>query len=139
MKLYSVISQQDSLINRQNNKLNIAIASCSKKNSIAMITFTFITALFLPGTYISSLFSTTMFNWQASAASIPGSGSDSHLSSLFWVYWAVTIPLTMVTLGGWYVWYRYADRQWHETLNGSLSQGVEKRVVEKRRMPWVVT
>ncbi len=136
MKLYSVIGQQDGLISRKDSKLNIAIASSSKKDSIAMMTFTFITALFLPGAYISSLFSTTMFNWQTSASS---SGSDGHLSSYFWVYWAVTLPLTLVTLGGWYVWYRYADKQWHETLNGTLSQGGKPVVVENQPKPWVIT
>ena len=111
-----MISQQDSLINRRDSKLNTSIAASSKKDSIAMMTFTFITALFLPGTYISSLFSMSMFNWQTSA-----SGSGNHLSGYFWVYWAVTIPLTLVTLGGWYVWYRYADQEWSQALKEGLS------------------
>jgi Mg2+ and Co2+ transporter CorA len=125
VKLYSVISQQDSLINRKDNKLNISIASSAKKDSIAMMTFTFITALFLPGTYISSLFSMTMFNWQTSA-----SNPESHLSSYFWVYWVVTVPLTLLTLSGWHVWYRYADKEWQDTLN-KIQVQVTKPVAEK--------
>jgi Mg2+ and Co2+ transporter CorA len=64
------------VINQQDSKLNGVIAASAKQDSIAMMTFTFITALFLPGTYISSLFSMTMFNWQA-----PISNAEKHLSS----------------------------------------------------------
>lgn len=63
-----------------------------------MMTFTFITALFLPGTYVASLFSSSMFNWQAG-----GTGSEKTLSSKFWVYWAVAAPLTAAVMFGWYL------------------------------------
>ncbi|OCL10217.1 hypothetical protein AOQ84DRAFT_375108 [Glonium stellatum] len=116
--LFSVISQQDGLINCRDNRLNISIAASSKRDSIAMMTFTFIIALFLPGAYISSLFSMSMFNWQTTA-----SNSGSHPSGYFWVYWAVTIPLTLVTLGGWYIWYQYADQKWNQAFQEGLGYG----------------
>ena len=38
-----------------------------------------------------------MFNWQAS-------GTDPVLSSRFWIYWAVTLPLTLLVLSVWLSW-----------------------------------
>jgi hypothetical protein len=67
-----------------------------------MMTFTFITALFLPGTFIATLFSMDMFNW--------GDGR-SGVSKNFWIYWVVAVPLTVAVMVGWKKWYGYADRE----------------------------
>ena len=83
-----------------------------------MITFTFITAFFLPGTFVSTLFSMPMFNWQA-ASSRP---SQSKVSAYFWVYWLVTIPLTMAVMTGWVLWYKYANRRWQEETEIDLNR-----------------
>ena len=39
----------------------------------------------------------SMFNWQAS-------GTDRVLSSRFWIYWAVTLPLTLLVFSVWFFW-----------------------------------
>ena len=39
----------------------------------------------------------SMFNWQAS-------GTDRVLSSRFWIYWAVTLPLTLLVFSVWLFW-----------------------------------
>lgn len=94
------------------NELSVKIASATKKDSIAMMTFTFITVLFLPGTYISSLLSTSMFDWQTSVAE-SGVGSPSNY---FWIYWAISIPLTILIMWIWRNWFRYADGKWKEEI-----------------------
>ena len=104
-QLYSAASQKDNLVASR-------IASSTKKDSIAMMAFTFITALFLPGTYIASVFSMGMFNWMPETSS----GEDGRVvSTRFWIYWVVTIPLTFATMAGWYLWYRAADAEWRKT------------------------
>jgi hypothetical protein len=35
------------------------------------------------------------------------SGKDSF--SLFWIYWVVTVPLTLLVLGAWYFWVSYKE------------------------------
>ena len=59
--------------------------------------------VFLPGTFIATLFSVGMFDW----------GSADHeglrVSSSMWIYWAVTIPLTALTMLMWILW------SWKET------------------------
>jgi hypothetical protein len=85
-----------------------------------MMTFTFITALFLPATSTASLFSMSMFQWQTL-----GSDSASHVSGYFWVYWTVTIPLTLLTMAGWFTWYWYADAKWHSDLPPDVKELVK--------------
>ena len=90
--------------------MNIRIAALTKKDSIAMVTFTFITALFLPATFVSTHFSMPMYNWQTAA---PESGQIG-LSAYIWVYWAVAAPLTVAVMAGWILWYKYANKRWQE-------------------------
>ncbi|KAJ4387558.1 hypothetical protein N0V93_008153 [Gnomoniopsis smithogilvyi] len=67
-------------------------------DSIAMKTLALVTAVFLPATFIATLFSLDMFDWQAS--------SDSAVvSQNFWIFWAVSIPLSIFILGvWWFIW-----------------------------------
>ena len=115
LQLYNVYAQLDS-------RVNAKIALSTKEDSIAMKTLAFITALFLPGTFIATLFSTNMFNWQPSS-----SGSESPpLSSLFWVYWAVAAPLTILVLIGWFWWYKRANTAHRQILSPNAGYTREK-------------
>jgi glutamate-1-semialdehyde 2,1-aminomutase len=86
------------------NELNARIAATTSLDSAAMKTLAFVTTIFLPLSFVSSLFSISMFNWQAS----PEDGSSDHgvVSSRFWVYWVVSVPLTATTLVGWRLWWK---------------------------------
>ena len=76
------------------------IASASKRDSSSMKTLAAVTVVFLPGTLVASLFSMSMFDWQS---------QEDVLSPRFWIYWAVTLPLTLSTVGIWLAWtYRRA-------------------------------
>lgn len=78
------------------------IASASKHDSSSMKALAAVTVVFLPGTFISSLFSTTMFDWQAEADSLV-------LNRRFWIYWAITVPLTLATILVWLGWTKMED------------------------------
>lgn len=73
--LYSVSAQTD-------NRLSARIAVSSGRDSTAMKTLAFITALFLPGTYIATLFSISMFEWQASPSNAPSPSSSSSSTTV---------------------------------------------------------
>ena len=115
--LYSIISQQDSILNRWDSQLNQLIARSSRQDSISMSTFTFITALFLPGTFVATIFSMTMFNWQPENDGGSSSPQSSNVSSEFWLFWATALPLTIVTMCGWYLWFKYANSKWIKQLD----------------------
>ncbi|PTB46478.1 hypothetical protein M441DRAFT_127364 [Trichoderma asperellum CBS 433.97] len=93
------------------------IAHASKRDSTAMKTISLMGALFLPGTYLASVFSMTFFNFQ--------SGADPVISNWLWVYFIITVPLTILIVGSW-IWYdrrkeaRYADLD--KELEGDIEQ-----------------
>ncbi|KAG4431984.1 hypothetical protein IFR05_012535 [Cadophora sp. M221] len=90
--LYNLLAQRD-------NKLNYTIAEASRRDSTAMKTIAIVTMVFLPGAYIATLFSMSMFNWHAASG-------EHVLSNNFWVYWAVTLPITTIVLLIWAAWSR---------------------------------
>ena len=61
-----------------------------------MKTLAAVTVVFLPGTFVASMFSMSMFDWQANEV--------SQITPRFWIYWAVTLPLTLATVCAWYAW-----------------------------------
>lgn len=62
-----------------------------------MKTIAVLTTCFLPATWVAAFFAIPLFNWNA------GKG-EAVLNDRFWVYWATTLPLTIVVLVVWYVW-----------------------------------
>lgn len=75
-----------------------AIAMDGKRDGIAMKTISTLGIVFLPGTFTATLFSVGMFDW--------GRADDEGLrvSPSMWIYWAVTIPLTVLTMLIWILW-----------------------------------
>lgn len=129
-QLYSMISQVD-------NRLNAKMAAASSRDSAAMKTLAFLTTLFLPGTFIATVFSTGMFNWhidsesqraaterandsqsQANNLELP---EESTISNLFWVYWAVSIPLTILVAIGWRVWWSLEKKRFDRDVNAEIN------------------
>ena len=112
--LFSIVGQRDALLSQKANELNLEVARATKEDSISMSTFTFITAIFLPPTFVATLFSMGMFNWSNGSS---GFGSHGTLSSKFWIFWIVAVPLTAVVMCGWVWWYKRADRKWQKRLD----------------------
>lgn len=71
------------------------VATASQRDSSSMKALAAVTILFLPGTSIASLFSMSMFDWRA---------GEQAVSDRFWIYWAITIPLTVLTVSFWLIW-----------------------------------
>ncbi|KAK8227555.1 hypothetical protein HDK90DRAFT_63469 [Phyllosticta capitalensis] len=104
--LYQFMTQTD-------NHLNATLAAAATRDSSAMKTLAFLTALFLPGTYVATLFSMDMFNWAGSDDS-DGNVNKTSVSSSFWIYWIVTGILTFAVIGGWRLWWKKENRQYKE-------------------------
>ncbi|KAK4069936.1 uncharacterized protein Triagg1_6731 [Trichoderma aggressivum f. europaeum] len=98
--LFNLIAQADSLINVGLAQDSREMAVSSKQDSSAMKIIALLTTFFLPGTFIASFFAMPLFNWSEPSLH---QVANSH----FWVYWAVTGPLTLATMAGviaWAVW-----------------------------------
>jgi len=62
-----------------------------------MITLAAVTMIFLPGTFISAILSTTVFDY----------GHEGlQVSQQWWILLVTTIPLTVVVFLGW-LWWQY--------------------------------
>ncbi|KAJ4144659.1 hypothetical protein LMH87_003534 [Akanthomyces muscarius] len=94
--LYNIMSQREARLNLEIAGEQRRIAHASKRDSTAMKTISLLGTLFLPGTFLASVFSMTFFNFQSSA--------DPVISDKLWVYFLLTIPITAAIVGIW-IWY----------------------------------
>ncbi|MCJ1470057.1 hypothetical protein MMC07_008702 [Pseudocyphellaria aurata] len=110
---------QDSMAMHQIALASKSIAEATKMDSYAMKTIAILTTIFLPGTFIAALFSTSMFDFDHDSIQV---------SRLFWVYWAVTIPLTVMVVVIWQFWLRVRNRT--PLVTGARAGGEEAGLKE---------
>ena len=83
-------------------KRSASIAYETRRDSAAMKTIATLTMLYLPATFVSSLFGTNFF-----ALSTNGRGNPVFVvSELWWMYLVSAVPLTLLNLFVWRVWLR---------------------------------
>ncbi|KAL8828646.1 MAG: hypothetical protein Q9170_006512 [Blastenia crenularia] len=112
-------------IAQDDSRTNIAVAEASrriafetKRDSDAMKTIAALTMVFLPATFVATLFGMVFFTTDASSA------SGFRVNSLWWIYLAVIIPLTMLTVGVWLGWLRWVT--WRR-LQDEESMGLKEK------------
>ncbi|KIM38868.1 hypothetical protein M413DRAFT_238636 [Hebeloma cylindrosporum] len=77
-----------------------------------MITMAAVTMFFLPGTFVSALFSMVFFDTKAN-----DNGSESiSVGPQWWLFPVITIPLTILVFATWVAWQRYRSRVDSESL-----------------------
>ncbi|KAL2787492.1 hypothetical protein BJX66DRAFT_327793 [Aspergillus keveii] len=101
---YALKARSKSLNERLLNEINLGFNLVLQADSAWMKTIAFVSMVYLPGTFVSGLFGTNFFDFDS-----PTPGLWAH--SNFWLYWAVAVPLTMVTMGVWAAWHRRNDIQ----------------------------
>lgn len=99
--LFTLMTQRDQNIGIQIATDSKTLAEKATRDSTSMKAIAAVTMCFLPGTFVASLFAMPMFDWNAPP--------NHSLSNRFWIYWAVTIPLTVVVIGVWFIWINFAD------------------------------
>jgi len=88
-------------------KKSASIAYETRRDSAAMKTIATLTMLYLPATFICSLFGTNFF-----ALSTNGPGDPVFVvSNLWWMYLVLAIPLTCLNLFVWRVWLNRRKRR----------------------------
>ena len=100
-----MITQQETRVSIQVAQDSRTLASATREDSNAMKTLAAVTVVFLPSTFVAALFSTPLFHWS------PENSGNSVVSKQFWIFWATSIPLTIVTLGAWVIWIRIQSRR----------------------------
>ncbi|KAK6520846.1 hypothetical protein TWF506_001089 [Arthrobotrys conoides] len=108
--IYNLIAQRDSKVNIELAKDSRMLAIASKRDSSSMKTIAVLTIVFLPGTFVSALFAMPILNWEAKSYS-------EVMTDKFWVYWAVTLPMTLLVVLAWVAWTKrqsWLNRKDHE-------------------------
>ncbi|RHZ50186.1 hypothetical protein CDV55_102486 [Aspergillus turcosus] len=101
-QLHSLMTRSQSLSERLRNEINLAFNLVSQKDSSMMKTVAIVSMVYLPGTFISGLFGTNFFNLSENDGSQLWIMSDN-----FWLYWAITLPLTLATVLVWASWHYF--------------------------------
>lgn len=89
---HRMLSTKDRLSNEINLSFNVIAQNdsrISQVDSATMKKIAFVSFVFLPATFVSAIFSTTFFNFGPDA-------KNWSVSDKFWVYWVVTIPITII-------------------------------------------
>lgn len=82
------------------NNFNIALSS--HRDASSMKTLAVVTMFFLPGSFISALFSTNCFDWDG--VDLTSKSMGIKRTPQFNLYWVITIPLTFITFVLYYCW-----------------------------------
>lgn len=67
----------------------------------------------------------SMFNWQPSASNSDSTSSSDKsstriVSSYFWVYWAITVPLTFLVAVSWRVWWNWEKKNFDQDVRTEI-------------------
>ncbi|EJT99541.1 hypothetical protein DACRYDRAFT_117769 [Dacryopinax primogenitus] len=102
--LQGQISLMTNLLAQREGRLNMSVALDSKslavkskRDSNSMKIIAILTMVFLPGTFTAALFAMPFFQWDAPIG-------EPVVATRFWIYWAVTLPLTLAVLLTWFLW-----------------------------------
>ncbi|KAL9040180.1 MAG: hypothetical protein Q9180_002071 [Flavoplaca navasiana] len=86
---------------QRESKVQVRIADEARKKTASMKAIAVVTMTFLPATFVATFFSMSFF--QFNPPNVVGNG-DFSVSLAFWMYWAVSIPLSLLTFLVWRMW-----------------------------------
>ncbi|KAL1646100.1 hypothetical protein SLS58_003520 [Diplodia intermedia] len=84
---------------RISNITSLAFNIVTQEDSRSMHTIALITLVFLPSTLIATVFSSSFFDFSMAD---DDKTTGVHLSSLFWIFWVISIPVTLVVVCFWW-------------------------------------
>ncbi|KAH6867302.1 hypothetical protein B0T10DRAFT_573012, partial [Thelonectria olida] len=96
-RLGSEISLAFNTVAQYDSRTSARIADAMRSDSAAMRTIAVVTLIFLPTTFVSAVFSTSFFDFDARTGAWA-------ISDRFWVFWAISIPLTGLSVSIWFFW-----------------------------------
>ncbi|KAK3357491.1 hypothetical protein B0T25DRAFT_539342 [Lasiosphaeria hispida] len=158
--LYNIIAQKESKLGLTMAGEQRRLAHAAKRDSTSMRTLSLLGAIFLPATYLASVFSMTFFNFQAqnggdgagnnssSSSSSSGNGSGGNdegptVSPDLWIYFVITIPLTLAIVLTWRWWDRRRERIYAredediekgiDEMEVQIMENMRKRAMSKQR------
>lgn len=132
--LYNIIAQKESKLGLQMAGEQRRLAHASKRDSTSMKTLSLLGAIFLPATYLASVFSMTFFNFQNGLVGPDPSpqtlttdtgGTQPVVAPQLWIYFVITIPLTLAIVLTWRWWDRRREAR-YALEDADIELGIEK-------------
>ncbi|OJD18766.1 hypothetical protein AJ78_01237 [Emergomyces pasteurianus Ep9510] len=113
-ELRAIKARSSSLYDRLQNEINLGFNIVSQTDTAAMKIISAVGLIFLPGTFISTLFGMNFFEFSVDN----NTGKQTFaMSDKFWIYWAISLPVTAVVILLWAIWdYSYALTKMLRTL-----------------------
>ncbi|KAF2719093.1 hypothetical protein K431DRAFT_287120 [Polychaeton citri CBS 116435] len=106
------------------------VAVAARKDGQTMKAISILGMVFLPGTFVSAVFSMSFFHFTDGTEISP---SHWTVSPKFWLYWVVTVPLTLMTLVAWHLWQKYG-MEWLERLGARNKDTLAEDVQEPKNV-----
>ncbi|KAK4179781.1 hypothetical protein QBC36DRAFT_61163 [Triangularia setosa] len=136
--LYNIIAQKESKLSLKMAGEQRRLAHNAKRDSSSMKTLSLLGAIFLPATYLASVFSMTFFdfndnnnysrsNGPVSGSTSTGTGEEREnqvVSPDLWIYFVITVPLTLLIVLIWRIWDKRRDRK-YEVEDADIEKGIE--------------
>ncbi|OQV06278.1 hypothetical protein CLAIMM_10867 isoform 6 [Cladophialophora immunda] len=96
------------LVVQRDTRATMEISSAARSDSASMKTIAVVTLAFLPATFVCTIFSMSFFTLNVDDAT-----GEKHwmMSDRFWIYWVITVPLTVLTLICWWYGQHQGDKQ----------------------------
>ncbi len=113
-------SRRDNLLNMEIAKATAQVAEETRQDSAAMKTIAVLGLTFLPGTAVASFFSMGMFNWNPSP-------DETICSAYIWVFFVVTIPITVLVYIFWIYWFKLSQKHYQSRHEKGL-EDIEKKL-----------
>ncbi|KAL4915412.1 hypothetical protein BDW62DRAFT_212753 [Aspergillus aurantiobrunneus] len=127
--LFNLVTQNDSLLSTSIAQDSREIAAASKRVSSSMKIIAFLTTFFLPAMFVATFFSMPLFDWDTPSI-------DSVATTHFWVYWALTAPLTLAIMVGvvtWPIWHSKSTRDIERKARQGFSQAIADEAQNLKR------
>ncbi|KAG9515019.1 hypothetical protein KCU93_g9588, partial [Aureobasidium melanogenum] len=100
-RLSNEINLVFNMMAQKDNGVNLQIARATRADSVAMKTIAIVTLTFLPATYVSAILGMNFFSYNPDTH-----GGHITYSPDLWLYFVVSIPLTIAVLTIWWLWQR---------------------------------
>ncbi|KAK4223716.1 hypothetical protein QBC38DRAFT_512226 [Podospora fimiseda] len=108
--LYNIIAQKESKLSLKMAGEQRRLAHAAKRDSTSMKTLSLLGAIFLPATYL---------------ASSTEEDKNRVVSPDLWIYFVITIPITIMIVVIWRIWDRKRDKK-YEKEDADIEEGIEE-------------
>ncbi|KIX95248.1 uncharacterized protein Z520_09165 [Fonsecaea multimorphosa CBS 102226] len=107
----NLVVQRDTRKTVEISEMTVDISSAARSDSASMKTIAVVTLAFLPATFVCTIFSMSFFT-----LNVDDDTGEKHwlVSDRFWIYWAFTVPLTILTLACWWLGQHREDKRKRE-------------------------